>query len=184
MGIFSYWIRKKRGNTYENPEIQEESMKHAEEMRQLRATQRSLQFRLRLKQAQDKIDDLQAELDRYGPEPAAEPDFLQQIILSFLTSKLQETGQTDLLNIIPAFNHDEKNNPAVKVSSSLKSPPKADKLDLSDEEIKKQLKSVDKKHLKLAKKFSDEIIKNYISKNFDYSEDTINRAIIILRNEV
>jgi hypothetical protein len=182
MGIFSFLKRKKYN--YENPEIAAEAQQRANEIKALKFKQRLLEHQRAVAREQYKNLQLEEEIAAYrGEEQESQGDssfnvLLKDIIIPIAMRKFfpetPEAGQiaTTFLNPPPTAT-------TAKLSGN---PTNAALPELSDEEIIEQLDAVPRKYAKFIKAAPDATIKAYLTKNFAYGEQTIDRAIYLMKN--
>ena len=167
--LLKLFIKRKRGNCFENPEVQAEAQQRSEEIRQIKHLQRFTEHQRNLAKEKFKLQQLQDQISMYETdyEPEEETSSIEQQLLNIILSNT--LGKNTLLS-----QQQESSN---KVFTS------QPKDTLTDVEIMGQLKKIPKNYLKIGRKFDDNTLKGFINKNFNYDEDTTNRAIQIFRKQ-
>ena len=169
MALFSFLNKKSRGNTFEDKEIQKEASQFSLEKRQLNAELRKLRHKKDVLAKQIEIQELKQQLDnlRGDDETDNSDDGMGNNFMNLLMLKL--LGGGGLTNPQPQSSEIiSPNNPIIN---------------LSDEELKTAISQLPKKTLKIAKNLPDNAIKAYISKYFNVDDNTLNRAVNLIKEK-
>lgn len=181
LSVFQGFFKKRHGNSFEDPEISQEAARRSLEIRELKHKTRILEHEALIKREQLKIKRLEEELSE-GEEEEEQPiDPMMLSILGMLFSgKSLDSQNFDLTSFIPGL---QQSQGSAKISQpgAVKQLPPMTETELSEGEIQAMINKMDKKYLKIARGLPPEIIKAYCKKNFDYSEQTIEKAIEIIK---
>ena len=170
MGFFKRIFRPKQAAA--DNEARDEAIDRGLETKRNRAEIRRLNHQAQVLEEQREIARLKAEIaDEFEddePEESSADQLITNLILSsILKGKTPSNALTSVLQ---------------SPQSSLGSPPiPHESLSLADEEIVNQIKKIPKKYVKLGKSFDDNTLRAFMQKNFNYDNDTVERAIKIFR---
>jgi hypothetical protein len=180
---------KFKAHPWETKEISDEATARSEEIRQLQHQKRLLEHQKNVAKEQFKLTQLQDEIAWYKEEHEPEPKEDFNALLPFLMM-LMSGNKPEPEQFIQMLNPNYKNPSALLQKGSSEgfavhasTPVNAEQISLSDEEIKATLTKIPKRYLKIAKSFPDGVIKGYATKQFNFNEPTLERAIEILRSE-
>jgi hypothetical protein len=168
MRLFGLVIKRARPINHDlTEEEREEGSAAGVEVRRQRALQRritqaekSLEMEERIAEIEDKIASLSE-----GEEEGAEG--FDGLLKSILLKKL-------LGGVVPQES-------SVGASIAPLPPPQTERL--SDDAIKEKLSMLPRQYLKAARKLDDDTLRQLLKKNTTYDEDTIERALLLFRNE-
>lgn len=156
--------KSRRGNSFENEEIQAEALERSREIKDAQHQVRMAEHKRKLLRERQKLQEIQDEIasyndDEYDEDSGSEENAMMKILSGAL---------------IPSI--------AAPLSASKITPEQNTQPSLSDDEIKAQLSQFPKDKLKQAKAMPDLILASYAKRNFAFDDDTIQRAIYILKN--
>jgi len=158
---------------YSNPEILEKAIERSNETRALNKEIRELKHKKELLKKEMELEELRQELEELKAQRMA--------------SMIQEdegSMEDKLLNLlmIKMLAGNSQRNSLSELPSSIPTPQQPEGVSLSDEELNRVISQLPKKVLKIAKNLPDNAIRSYITKNFNWSEETIQRAIAKVKN--
>lgn len=169
MALFKFLKKKStRNRGFDDEETGEQAREFSLDKRRLNKELRELRHEKEKIKGDIEIQKLKAELDYLkGTDEEEEGSGSEDKMINMLMLKLLSGGSL------------KNPSPAQEVTSTV-SPPVL--LNLSDEDLKKAIGEMPKKLLKIAKKMPDEIIKANILKYVNVDEDTLKRAVVLVRN--
>jgi len=170
MWLFKLFKKSKYSNELEKPEVQAEALARSIEVRQNEAVLRRLRHELKVQEQRVQIEEAKSYLNalRGTDEPESSGGIEDKLLEVLLTKVLGGNSQNQQPGLAEFLNKGQ-------------SPP--NEINLTDDEIRNTLKDVPKHYLKMAKKMNDEQLKNVIKTQGNFSDDTLKRALNILRNE-
>ena len=188
MGLLA-WIRKNKRK--EEREIQRFELERA--FIQEKQEQR-LEFEKRKREIELSTIEKRAELEKAKLEYDIK-DHQARIQEDFGDDEEEESDSSDINNMMAGLlggiltKSDPQQAQKLEQQTTLQTPVMASEtsglVEFSDEEIKIILSSIDKKYLKMAKLMPDSTIKQLIkSKYANISEDSLNRAIVIVKANI
>jgi hypothetical protein len=193
MAFFDLFKRKRKDYNFNNSKLSQEAAEKATMVRKSQHEIRLLELEtIKLKHQRDQLA-LQQEI-QLNSQPQAEPknqmEELMQMYMFFQSLMPQKAEGQSLDNmsnfmaqINPEMLHGE-NGGSTSSERSYSPQPTASELGQSDDEIREQIKLLPPDKIQLAKKLPSKIVKNYIKKNTDYDDKTIDRAIQIIKTEM
>lgn len=181
------WIKNlfgvKNKSVFQDEEIQAEAQRHSEEIRKLRAEVRRAEYeqkllheQMKLERIQDSSRRLTERLKEQSRKSEPEDDSAMETMLMTLFMKILLPQPAEIgLNNVPQAPQ--------PVQTTLTPPTQETKAGskLTTQEIKTEIAKIPKVQKAMIQRMSDESIKSFIRKNFDYDEETINKTISILR---
>lgn len=172
MGLFRRLFGKKTPQF--TPEEAREAAELSAAVRKANHALKMAEMNRKIREINNRIADEEEDLHPEPDQPAIDP---MMIMLLGMLFKGQNTDQQfDLMQFIPGLQQaTAPKAPTMKQASVI--------AEISDEEIREQLSKIPKNYVAIAKKLDPAIIRSYIKKNFSYSDDTIERAIAIIKNE-
>jgi len=169
VGLFNIFAKKRYNNAFEKQETQADALIRSIEVRKNDAELRRLRHELKVAQQRTEIEEAKQYLNEMrgmddgedAHTSGIEEKLLEMILLKVLAPQNQQ----------PA------------ASQNIPQTPDSDAITLTDDEIRATISEVPKHYLKLAKGMPDEQLKQIVKQRGNFSEDTLNRALHIIRNE-
>lgn len=173
MSLFSWLKRKKKWSLDED--LRAEATARAQETRLRAGELRALEHTKRVMEQQQEIARLKAEiadLDGSDDNDDEKDDGLGNQLLNLILARAVGTGQTN------AFLQNAPNStisPPVFQANSARS--------FNNEQIEEIISQIPKSYRKIARKMNDETLRQLIRSKFDADEDSISRAVAIIRTK-
>ena len=173
MGVFSWLKRKKKWSSEED--LRAEATFRAQETRLRMNELRALEHTKRVIEQQQEIARLKAEiadLDASDDDDDEKDSGLGNQLLNIILARAAGTGQPN------AFSQNalsSQSSPPTFQASSARS--------FSNEQIEEIISQIPKSYRKIARKMNDETLKQLIRSKFDADEDSVSRAVAIIREK-
>lgn len=178
------WIKNilgvKQRSVFQDEEIQAEAQKNSEEIRRLKADVRRAEFEQRVLQEEMKLARIKESSQRLtqrlreqnGNGDKSEDSAMETMLMTlFMKILLPQPAEISLNNVPQA---------PQPVQTTL-TEPKTQGSKLTTAEIKTEINKIPKVQRAMIQRMSDDSIKSFIRKNFDYDEETIEKTISILK---
>lgn len=181
------WIKNilgvKQRSVFQDEEIQAEAQKNSEEIRRLKADVRRAEFEQRVLQEEMKLARIKESSQRLtqrlreqnGNSDKSEDSAMETMLMTlFMKILLPQPAEISLNNVAQAPQPVQTTltNPAIAETKGSK---------LTTAEIKTEINKIPKVQRAMIQRMSDDSIKSFIRKNFDYDEETIEKTISILK---
>lgn len=194
MGLFDLFKSKKREYAFSDPKISAAAAEKALEVRKSLHEIKLLELEtVKLKHQRDQLA-LQQEIALNSQEQEQPKDQMQELMQmymffqSLVAKKAEGQSFDDMSNFMaqlnPGFGVETNSRMGESSSARSNSPPSASELGQTDDEIREQIRLLPPDKVALAKRLPSKMVKNYIKKNTDYDDKTIDRAIQIIKTEM